>query len=313
MNRVLFFSLIAIVLLIAAISYFVIRAAMPPEFNATLHYRITPPPDGGGDNLRDDTMAVVRVRLKSITAHSPEVTAGIEPMEFIVRCYVSSEAMLDLAKYSLETTGKLEFKIAERPKDRPVNEPRDWKYTAEEINEVEELWKKYNSALIERTNKIKGGADPTSIPFPEEPDLQVHKTNFGKNNDGLKVPPGRIILRNRQPGSDIPTKISSRYLANVYVSRDEFDRPGVGFKMKKAGAELLGKMTEKYRKRHMAIVLEGVVRSAPTIQGRITTNGQITGDFTMEEINTLIITLNSGELKGSLECLKVEFKPKAKK
>ena len=38
-------------------------------------------------------------------------------------------------------------------------------------------------------------------------------------------------------------------------------------------------------KRHLAIVLDGLVQSAPTILSQITTNGQISGSFTQKEVH----------------------------
>ncbi len=62
-----------------------------------------------------------------------------------------------------------------------------------------------------------------------------------------------------------------------------------------AGADF-GKATEKNINRAMAIVLDGVVVSAPVIRDRITTNGQITGSFEGPEAADLAIALNSGSM-----------------
>jgi protein-export membrane protein SecD len=51
----------------------------------------------------------------------------------------------------------------------------------------------------------------------------------------------------------------------------------------------------------MAIVLDGEVISAPTIQAELSTGGQITGDFTQEEAQSLALQLRSGALALPLE------------
>lgn len=62
------------------------------------------------------------------------------------------------------------------------------------------------------------------------------------------------------------------------------------------GAQQFGELTDRNIGRNMAIVLDGVVVGAPTIQSRITTNGSITGNFSPAEAQDLAIALNSGSL-----------------
>jgi len=57
-----------------------------------------------------------------------------------------------------------------------------------------------------------------------------------------------------------------------------------------------GRATEANIDRPMAIVVDGAVLSAPTIRDRISTNGQITGNFDGEEARDLAIALNSGSM-----------------
>ncbi|MEO1289763.1 MAG: protein translocase subunit SecD, partial [Chloroflexota bacterium] len=51
----------------------------------------------------------------------------------------------------------------------------------------------------------------------------------------------------------------------------------------------------------MALVLDGIVLSAPRVNSELTTGGIITGQFTEEEIQTLALQLRSGALKIPLE------------
>ena len=54
-------------------------------------------------------------------------------------------------------------------------------------------------------------------------------------------------------------------------------------------------------KRHLAIILDGLVMSAPTINSKITHSGQITGDFTRKEVDSLVNILRSGALPATLK------------
>lgn len=68
------------------------------------------------------------------------------------------------------------------------------------------------------------------------------------------------------------------------------------FSFNNAAGARFGEATEKNINRAMAIVLDGVVCSAPVIRDRITTNGQITGRFEGAEAADLAIALNSGSM-----------------
>jgi protein-export membrane protein SecD len=70
----------------------------------------------------------------------------------------------------------------------------------------------------------------------------------------------------------------------------------ISFTFDNAGAAVFGKATEENIGRPMAIVLDDLVVSAPTINGRIDFNGQITGRFDADEARDLAIALNSGSM-----------------
>jgi preprotein translocase subunit SecD len=53
----------------------------------------------------------------------------------------------------------------------------------------------------------------------------------------------------------------------------------------------------------MAIVLDHFVTSAPTIQGKIEDNGEITGNFSQETAHDLALTLRAGALPASIKYL----------
>ncbi len=54
-------------------------------------------------------------------------------------------------------------------------------------------------------------------------------------------------------------------------------------------------------KYHLAIVLDNVVQTAPTIQSAITDNGRITGNFTRQEVDDIVEIINAGSLPAALE------------
>ncbi len=70
----------------------------------------------------------------------------------------------------------------------------------------------------------------------------------------------------------------------------------INFEIKPDYQELFGGFTASRLQEPMAIVLDGEVLSAPTIQAQLTDGGVISGQFTEEEAQTLALQLRSGAL-----------------
>ena len=70
----------------------------------------------------------------------------------------------------------------------------------------------------------------------------------------------------------------------------------ISFEIKPEFQEIFGNFTASRIGEPMAIVLDGEVLSAPTIQARLSDGGVISGSFTEEEANTLALQLRSGAL-----------------
>jgi SecD/SecF fusion protein len=113
------------------------------------------------------------------------------------------------------------------------------------------------------------------------------------------------------PGSNqkIAKKITGDSLA-AFVGRDEKNNWAVHFRFDTAGGNLFYDVTSKnvptgpegskfYR--HLAIVLDGMIISAPRLNQAIRTDGQITGNFTEQEVTTLVNLLQSGALPATLK------------
>jgi preprotein translocase subunit SecD len=144
-------------------------------------------------------------------------------------------------------------------------------------------------------------------PFPtREAALQAYNNNLPPD---LEVIPGRADgdTAGAAPSTVYFTVkraavVSGRDLRTAQQSLDEFNQPAVSFTLKQDAAQRFGEFTQGNIGRRLAIVLDDRVTSAPTIQGRITDNGQITG-ITREEMQDLVITLKSGALPASLTYL----------
>jgi preprotein translocase subunit SecD len=92
-------------------------------------------------------------------------------------------------------------------------------------------------------------------------------------------------------------------LRNARPTVDENNQPAVSFTLSSEGGRKFGKVTSENIGRSLAIILDGRVQSAPRIDGRITTDGRITGSFTQEEVQNLSLILRSGALPATLTYL----------
>ena len=86
-------------------------------------------------------------------------------------------------------------------------------------------------------------------------------------------------------------------LTDAYVGFDQNNRPQINFSLNSEGAEIFGDFTGRSVGKHLAVVLDGKVYSAPVINERIGGgSGVISGDYTIMEAKDLAIALRSGAL-----------------
>ncbi len=92
-------------------------------------------------------------------------------------------------------------------------------------------------------------------------------------------------------------------LRSASVGLDESNHPAVMFSLKQDGARKFGQVTGSNIGRSLAIVLDDRVQSYPRIDGRITSEGRISGGFTQQEAGDLALKLRSGALPASMTYL----------
>jgi preprotein translocase subunit SecD len=80
--------------------------------------------------------------------------------------------------------------------------------------------------------------------------------------------------------------------------------PNIGFTFNKEGGKLFDKFTGDNVNKNLAIVLDGIVHSAPVIKSRISGgSGIIEGSFTLEEARNLAIILRAGALPAPVNII----------
>ena len=129
--------------------------------------------------------------------------------------------------------------------------------------------------------------------------------------DGSLIAYGATLDRQTGRRVSVPYLLKSKTLltggslenAQVKIS-DRFGEPYVGLKFNAQGAKDFDRITAENVKKRLAIVLDGVVHSAPVIQERISGgDAQITGSFAMEEAKDLAIVLRAGALPAPVSIL----------
>ena len=123
--------------------------------------------------------------------------------------------------------------------------------------------------------------------------------------DRGRTPPGSVLL----PGDgddgqfyvvEKRVMVSGELLDSAQASFDQNNRPAVSFTLNATGAKRFGRVTGANIGRPFAIILDGKVVSAPTIQSQIFGSGQITGTFSVAETNELALILRAGALPAPL-------------
>ena len=97
--------------------------------------------------------------------------------------------------------------------------------------------------------------------------------------------------------------MTGEFIRDARVRIDPQDnRPYVSLSFDSIGADKFAKITRRNVGRNMAIVLDEKVQSAPVIREAITGGeASISGQFTVEEADTLKIVLRSGSLPAPIE------------
>jgi SecD/SecF fusion protein len=134
----------------------------------------------------------------------------------------------------------------------------------------------------------------------DHPDIAIRKVSrrnpqTGKLEDTLEV----LVVKDQ-------FDVNGGYLTQATVS-ESMGRPSVHFRFNSAGALRFSRLTgshlpdaEQNVKYYLGIILDGYLHSAPFIKSAISDSGEITGDFTNEEVQELVDVLNAGSLPTAL-------------
>lgn len=177
------------------------------------------------------------------------------------------------------------------------------------------------------------GADKIVVELPGEKDPERAKAVIGKTarlefrlvNDELlasakegAVPDGYELLQQhiRNPVTHVRTDtitwliekrtlMTGETLEKAFIQPDPVtNSPNVAFRFSSDGAVQFGEITSRNVNRKLAIILDGVVQSAPVIRSPITGgSGVIEGRFTFDEAKDLAVVLSAGALPAEVRII----------
>ncbi|MBX3480719.1 MAG: protein translocase subunit SecD [Caulobacter sp.] len=257
--------------------------------------------------------------------------SGISPLENGVTVRINDPAKVDAA-YSLlsrqlttaTSAGSADIKIG-----RENNQLIRLTYTDTALNDmstnavnqaIEIIRRRIDEIGTKETSITRQGANRIVVQAPGESDPEKLKNIIGKTakltfqmvdvagqaelRDGI-VPPGSELLPNKDGGETLVKKrveVSGDMLTHAGVGTNQNGQTVVDFRLNSEGARRFGAVTSRNIGKPFAIILDGVVQSAPVINDAITTGqGQISGSYTVQTANELSILLNAGALPAPLK------------
>jgi len=111
-----------------------------------------------------------------------------------------------------------------------------------------------------------------------------------------------VLASNRKAKDEIMLHTGTKdwKLVKSSPGQDQQGRRSIDFQLDERGGALFMNVTGKNIDRPLCIVLDGTAISAPNIQSRIYTHGQITGAFKQTEVEDMVSKLNAGSLPARL-------------
>ena len=212
----------------------------------------------------------------------------LKPTQAAINDRISSAigSAIETVRRRIDITGTTEPIIQRQGRDRILVQVPGFNDPAK-LKELIGKTAKLTFQLVDQTMSVdeaqKGTPPPNSAIYPAQ------EGEAGPQSYLLKK---RVIvsgedLVDAQPGFDHRT-----------------NEPIVTFRFNASGAQRFGRVTQENVGRPFAIVLDGQVISAPVIRDAILGGtGQISGNFSVEQANTLSVLLRSGALPASLDVI----------
>ncbi len=252
-------------------------------------------PREGQDFQIDRLIAAVRERIDPAGVQQITIRPfGVNQIEIIVPEIPAAE--IEQLQNKIENLGELEFLITANHNDhQPIIQIATREGAPKQIIRDGRLL----ASWIPVQNK------PDTIESMSRGD---YITRTGEN--------GRLEVLVVHPTSE-SQRVTGTNLLRVAPEIDPQGRPSLSFHFDAEGGRAFANLTRANQPtglesgrpfyRHLAVVLNGEIASAPTINAVISTDGVIEGNFTVQERDELIAVLNAGALPAELTPTRARF------
>lgn len=262
-----------------------LRSEGAPGGAAELVFRIK----AGGDE-RARVLEVIAKRLEQYGFK--DVALGpVAEDRFFVRVAAPSRERLDRVKALVTERGELEFRITVE-RGASQRHAHYWRLFDEKRKKgVDEAIASFISPDdVPRTERARF---PDGLRWYRIADEERYaKARWARDEKGVPQPWVLCALDGHN--------ITGAHLYDVFHARE---RGGLGsgwavyFKVKQSAQQAMSKLTAYAEDKHLAIIVNGKVHSAPVLQSTLTDSGQITGGFDEESARLLAAVLQAGALK----------------
>jgi preprotein translocase subunit SecD len=275
-------AVILAVIVIAAGVVFPIgeRVKLGLDLKGGVHIVLRAVPTPEKPEITDDDMNVLMMNLRNRVDQYGLVEPQIQ-REGADRVAVDLPGMDDpqSAVDLLEKMAVLQFREVKQAAPLPPPKVVRSNYDTEEAFSTaqknwDELMKQYDLSIVSLDETIKN-----------DPSLTIGRDQ----DDGRAYVLGEVYVT----GGDLVDA----------VLRENFGEYEVGIRFNAAGAAAFEKATAANIGRPIAIVLDNVIISAPTVRSRIGADGVITGRFTREQARQLAVMLKAGRLPVKVEVI----------
>jgi preprotein translocase subunit SecD len=137
-----------------------------------------------------------------------------------------------------------------------------------------------------------GGAAAEDEAARKEVTLEFHLVAEGPGEDLIET---TIVGKNTKIYLEKKVELSNVDFAGAETTKDASDNLSIAVSLTEAGARKLADLTENNIGRKLAIVVNGEVLAAPTIQSKSRSSVMISGSFSEEEIKHIVEAMNSGQ------------------
>ena len=238
--------------------------------------------------------------LESMRGRHPDAAPRIAAAEAAYEAYAKERKGLDDPQdliRLLRGAGVLHFRIAVSPGELGSEEQR----LRQDLRERGPRSAKSSSARWYQVENIETWYDTVQqVEMLQRSPAQffANRGLVGEERDGLYY-----VMLYDTPGKRLTEAEGEWRIADAFGQPDTNGLPGIGFRMDAVGGSLLGDLTGENIQKQMAILLDDRVYTAPTLQSRISTQGQITGGrggFKQAEVDYITRTLRAGSLSAKL-------------